>query len=162
MLSAAPDAVAGRYLLEGPVRLEGTPFDREVSLRADAVVAPAGGRALRVRLESEGQACDLEARLGADGGLAFAPGQACEAVIDAPAAKGRVSARLRSGAGRIGGGRLAVELVFELAGAVRLGSGALEVLGGVVSVPGALAPEVPVKGTARAAAEGARLVPGGR
>ena len=109
-------------------------------------------------LAAEGQRCELSARLGDGGTLALDAGQQCALALDGPDARGRVTARLRSGRGRIGAGRLALDLAWDVSGrvAVRTGGGRYEVLGNTVDVPAAWAPEVPVSGQASAAVEGRR------
>jgi hypothetical protein len=147
----------GTYRLEGTAHVDATPFGRDVEVRADAVIRPGSGpRELRVRIASQGQVCELVARLGDAGALVFAAGQVCPIALEDPDMRGHVEARLRAGRGRIGDGRLAVELAFDLTGSVRLAARSLQVFGAELPVPAALATDVPVKGLASASVAGRR------
>lgn len=155
----AADAIRGTYRLRGTARVDAGPvLSREAEVRADAVLRRGDRpRALRVRLAAEGQACELDATLGERGALAFPAGQRCAFDLDDPGARGRVAATLRDGSGRVQERTLALDLVFELSGAVSLRtSERVEVLGRTVDLPAAWTPELPVRGEARARAEGAR------
>lgn len=157
-LAAAPAAPRpeGTYRLVGTARIVASPIlDREVDLHADAIVEPAGGPgAVRVRLAAEGHACALVARIEGDGALVLAPGQRCTVDVRTPELRGRVEARLRSGRGRLRDGRLALELLADLAGGLGVRAGGGQVLG--AELPAAWTPEVPIRGEARARAEGRR------
>jgi hypothetical protein len=154
-----PADVRGVYRVRGTARISARPLmDRDEEVYADATLEPGSGRDVRVALATEGERCTLVARLSDDGALAFADGQSCRLKLDGPDARGAVEARLVSGRGRAGGGRLALELALGLSGrvAIRTGGGRYEVLGREVEVPSAWAPEVPVSGDAAAKVEGWR------
>ena len=151
------EAARGTYRLRGTVRVEAGPaLSRTVEGRADAILRPSGGpRALRARLASQGHACELDGTVEPGGAVVFAAGQRCAIDLDDEGARGHVDARLRAGRGALRGGRLSLDLTFELSGAVSLRTGRrIEVLGRTVEVPDASMPEVPVSGTAHAVAEG--------
>jgi hypothetical protein len=157
--ATAAGAVRGTYRLRGVAQVDAGPaLSRNVEGRADAFLSPgAGPRAVRARLAAEGRACELDATLGEGGALAFQPGQRCAFAVDEPDARGRVEARLRSGRGRCADGKLALELVWELSGALSLRTGdAIEVLGRRVELPAAWTPELPLRGEARTEATGTR------
>jgi hypothetical protein len=159
--AAAPpaDAIRGTYRLKGTARVDAGPvLSREVEVRADAVLRRGDRpRALRIRLAAEGHACELDATLDERGELAFAAGQRCAFDVRDPGARGRVNAALREGRGRLRERVLALELVWDLSGALSLRTRErVEVLGREVDLPAAWTPELPVRGEARARAEGAR------
>ncbi len=159
-LAGAPpaDDVRGVYRLQGTARIDAGPaLSREMEVHADARLAPgAGARTVRARLAAEGHACELDAALEEGGVLVFEARQRCAFDVDDPGARGRVEARLRAGRGRLRDGKLALDLTWELSGALRLRtSERLDVLGKAVGLP-AWTPEIPVRGTARTAAEGRR------
>lgn len=163
LAAAAPpfrDDVHGTYRLHGTARVSARPLpSREVEAHADAVLRPgAGPRDVRAHVAAEGYRCELDARVGEGGHLSFPAGQRCALDIDEPDARGRVEARLRSGGGRIGGGRLGLELSWDLSGSVRLRSEQrrIEVLGREIDVPGGWMPEVPVEGEAQVVVAGRR------
>lgn len=165
-LAAAPAALAspadelrGTYRLAGSARVDAGPvLSRSVEARADAVLSPGRGpRAVRARLLAEGHACELAATLGEGGALAFEPGQRCAFAVQEPDARGSVEARLRAGRGKCEGGRLSLDLTFELSGALSMRTGqAIEVMGTKVELPAAWTPDLPLRGEARAVAEGGR------
>ncbi len=148
-----PRDVVGTYRLHGTAHVAASPLPRRtIELRADAVLTPGPApRRVQVHLAAEGHACDLVARLGDDGALAFEDGQRCAVVIQSPDARGHFEARVLSGRGQLRGDHLELDLSCELTGAVSLGG---KTLG--ADVPGILVPEVPVRGDARAGAEGER------
>lgn len=156
-------AQAGRYRLAGSARVQArSVLDRNVEVDAVADLATAGkGGAGWLRLESDGYRCDLAVRATAGGVLALDPGQRCTVRLDRSTVRGNVEARLTAGRGRVDGKRLALETSWELSGALRLrlGGEKLEVMGREVEVPAAWGPEVPVRGTAVAHAEGPTLEP---
>jgi hypothetical protein len=160
--AAAPspaEAIRGTYRLAGTARVDAGPaLSRNVEGRADAVLSPGrGARAVRARILAQGHACELEATLGEGGALAFAPGQRCAFDVADEGARGRVEARLRSGTGRCAGGRLSLDLAFALEGALALRTAQrVEVMGSTIELPAAWTPELPLRGEARAAAEGKR------
>lgn len=147
--AAPPRDVRGTYRMEATLHLDAAPLPRELALRADAVVSPgAAAGEVRVRLAARGQRCELGARLDGEGGLRFASGQACPVSLRDEATGAELTGTLRRGTGRIGDGRLSLELAFELGGVVRLGP-----------PPGIAAGrplEVPVAGSAVASARGNR------
>lgn len=150
---------AGTYRLRGTARVEAGPIlSRVVEGRADAVLRPAGPPgAVRVRLAAQGHACELGGTASQDGALVLEAGQRCTFDLDDPGARGRVEARLRSGRGTLRGRTLALELSFELSGALSLQTARqVEVLGRTVDLPAAWTPELPVRGEATAVAEGER------
>jgi hypothetical protein len=160
--AAAPrgaGAIHGTYRLSGTARVDAGPIlSRNVETRADAVLSPGrGSRAVRARLVAEGHACELAATLGDGGALTFDPGQRCTFEVRDPDARGRVEARLRSGQGRCEGGKLALDLTFELTGALSVRTAQrVEVMGSSVELPAAWTPELPLRGEARTVAEGKR------
>ncbi len=145
----------GTYRMRGTAHVAASPvIDRDVEVHADAVLdAGRGPREVRAHLVAEGAACDLVARLGGGGELSFEPGQTCHVPVDAPAVRGRVEARLRSGRGRVAGETLSLELAWDLDGAVTPPLGRAARALGIPSGSGA---EIPVRGQARATAEGWR------
>ena len=149
----SPRDVGGTYRLHGTAHIAASPLPRRtVELHADAVLTPGPApRRVRAHLAAEGYACDLVASLSDDGALVFEDGQRCAVVIQSPDARGHLEARVRSGRGQLRGDHLELDLSCELTGAVRLGG---TMLG--ADVPGTWVPEVPVRGNARAAAEGDR------
>lgn len=152
-------AIRGTYRLSGTARVDAGPvLSREMEARADAVLSPGrGARAVRARLLAEGHACELSATLGEGGALAFEPGQRCVFEVQDPEARGRVEARLRSGKGRCAGGKLALDLAFELSGTLALRTAQrVEVMGSPVELPAAWTPDLPVRGEARTVAQGKR------
>jgi hypothetical protein len=157
--AAREDDVRGTYRLRGTARISAQPMlDGAEEVFADALLEPGGGAGeVRARISAEGQACELLARRESGGALAFAPGQRCDLAVRSEGARGRVEARLRSGKGTLRGGLLALELSFELSGTVSLRtSRPVEILGRTVDVPETWSPELPVRGEARATAEGRR------
>jgi hypothetical protein len=158
---AAPSAaeLLGTYRLHGTARVDAGPvLSREVEVHADAKLgAGAGARAVRARLAAEGHACELTARVEEGGALVFEPGQRCAFDVDDPGARGRVEARLRSGRGRLRDDTLALDLTWDLSGALRLRSAErVEVLWKTVELPSTWTPEIPVRGEAQTRAEGHR------
>ncbi len=149
-----PADVAGTYRLHGTARVSAPPaLDRGVELHADVVLAPGPrAREVRVRLSSGGYACDLVATLGDAGALRFDDGQRCDVAVEDPGARGRLEARVRSGRGQVRDGRLALDLAGELEGVLSLRTAGLRVLG--AELPPTWTPELPVRGDARASAEG--------
>jgi len=145
--------VGGTYRLHGTAHVAASPLPRRtIELRADAVLTPGPApRRVRLHLAAGGYACDLVASLDDDGALAFEDGQRCAVVIQSPDARGHLEARVRSGRGQLRGDHLALDLSCELTGAVSLGGKMLD-----ADVPGIWVPEVPVRGDARAGAEGER------
>jgi hypothetical protein len=157
--AATADGIRGTYRVEGTARVDAGPIlSREVAVRADAILRRGDRpRRLRVRLAAEGHACELDATLEERGALAFAPGQRCTIDLRDPAARGQVDATLREGRGHVRERALALELVWELSGGLALRTRErIEVLGREVELPAAWTPELPVRGEARARAEGAR------
>lgn len=160
--AGAPSAeqVRGVYRLHGTAHIDAGPvLSRDLEVRADARLAPGSrARAVRARLAAEGHACELDAALEEGGVLVFEARQRCAFDVDDPGARGRVEARLRSGRGRLRDDTLALELTWELSGALRLRtSEGVDVLGKAVGLPSAAwTPEIPVRGTARTLAEGHR------
>jgi hypothetical protein len=157
---SSPDAVRGTYRLHGTAHVEARPaLDDDVEVHADAILRPGPGpRDVRARLSAEAQSCDLDAKLGDGGALVFAEGQRCVVDLQAPDARGRIEARLRSGTGRIRDGQLALEMTWDLSGAlsVRTATSRIQVLGREVDLPATWMPEVPVRGDAHATVEGRR------
>lgn len=153
--SASPSPPA-KYLVKGTLELDGAVLDRDMELRADVwVERGAAPGELVLRLVSQGHECRLAATRDRAGALAFAPGQACVLDIRSPEANGRVEVRLRSGRGRLSEDELSLALSSAVSGALILGPGPpVRVLGLVV--PGTGGTEVPVRGEARATAEGRR------
>jgi hypothetical protein len=157
--AAAADGIRGTYRVRGTARVDAGPvLSREVEVRADAVLRRGDRpRKLRVRLAAEGHACELDATLEERGTLAFAAGQRCTFDVRDPTARGRVDATLREGRGHVRERALALDLVWELSGGLSLRTRErLEVLGREVELPAAWTPELPVRGEARARAEGER------
>lgn len=157
--AAGVGALLGTYRLAGTARVDAGPvLSRSVEARADAVLSPGSGpRAVRARLVAQGHACVLDATLGEGGALAFEPGQRCAVDVSEPDARGRVEARLRSGRGRCEGGKLTLDLAFDLEGALALHTAQrVEVMGSTIELPAAWTPELPLRGEARAVAEGKR------
>lgn len=155
----SPEAARGTYRLRGSARVDAGPvLSRSVEARADAVLRPGERpRAVRARLASQGHVCELAATLEEGGALAFEAGQRCAFDLRDPEARGHVEARLRSGRGTVRGGRLALDLSWDLSGAVSVQTARqVEVLGRTVELPAAWTPELPVRGEARIVAEGER------
>ncbi len=144
------------YRMQGTVHVASTAFDRDMELHADAVVEPGPGPGdVVLHLASMGYQCRVVARRDAAGTLAFPPGQVCVLDIRSPEAQGRVQVRLTSGRGRLREEDLSLSFRSELSGAVTVGSGPpIIVLGR--TVPGTGGVEIPVRGEARATAEGRR------
>ncbi len=155
----APPDVHGTYRLQGTAQVDAQPFpSREDEIHADAVLSP-GARAgqVHIHLAGQGVVCELSASLDAAGRLALAQGQRCIADLSSDQTEGQVEARLVSGAGRVRGEVLELELAFALSGSVRLRTGgSLDALGRALSLPGAGGDPVPVRGEARGRAEGRR------
>ncbi len=144
------------YRLHGTVHIASTPFDRDMELHADAVVEPGPGqRDVVLHLASMGYRCRFVATRDAAGTLAFPPGQACVLEIRSPEARGRVQVRLTSGRGRLREEDLSVAFTSELSGAVTVSAGSPLIVFGR-TVPGTRGAEIPVRGEARAIAEGRR------
>ena len=159
LVAAAPSASSSppaTYRMKGTLVVAGTALDREMELRADAVAEPGPGPGdVVLRLGSQGYECRLAARRDHDGALAFAPGQVCVLDIRSPDANGRVEVRLKSGRGRLREEDLSLALASDVSGALTIGSGQpIQVLGR--TVPGTGGAEIPVRGEARATAEGRR------
>ncbi|WP_242342518.1 hypothetical protein [Anaeromyxobacter terrae] len=155
--AAAPPA--GEYRVAATVRVHaGGVLDREVREDARAVLAPASAGRVRVKLSARGKTCELSARAGEQGELTFAPGQRCALALDEEDVRGRVEATLGSGTGRAQGDALTLALDWQLVGTVslRMGGERIEVMGSEIAVPAGWAPEVPVRGTADARAQGRR------
>ncbi len=151
-----PAGPAGTFRLSGTARVSASPvYDRELPIRADAVLAP-GPRPSTVtaRLASEGYSCDLVATAGAGGSLLFEPGQRCTVGLRSGEARGNLVAVVRSGSGRLEGESLALDLSCDVTGALSLKAGGGTVLG--AEVPSTWLPEVPVHGRASASANGRR------
>ncbi len=156
--TAAPvpgsDEIRGTYRLHGTARVGlGGVLERDVALHADAVLER-GARAgeVLVRVDAEGYGCDLVAQVDAAGALAVPAGQQCAVRISSPDARGRLAARLRSGRGRVGAGRLSLELAGDVEGALQRRTGGVRVLG--QEVPRGWTPELPIHGPVAASAEG--------
>ena len=144
------------YRMHGTVHLAGAALGRDMELHADAVVEPGAGPGdVVLHLASMGHRCRVFAKRDAAGALAFPPGQTCVLDIRTPDAQGRVEVRLASGRGRLREEDLSLWLRSELSGAVTVGSGRPAVLLGR-PVPGTGASKIPVRGEARAIAEGRR------
>lgn len=153
-----PESARGVYRLSGSARVTAAPLPSErLELRADAVLRPASGpRRISARLATQGHACELAGRLAADGTLSFDAGQRCLLDLDDPDARGHVDGRLRSGAGRLSGRELSLDLAFDVSGTVSVSAGAVRVPGLGVEVPPSWTPATPVRGEARATASGTR------
>jgi hypothetical protein len=163
LVGAAPlprrESVSGTYRLQGTARVVATPvFDGDLEVHADAVLEPgARPREIRARLASEGYRCDLVASLAEGSALSFASGQRCVLDVRSEDARGRVEARLASGSGRVHEGRLALELAWEISGALSVRTASkVQLLGRDVELPSAWTPEAPLKGDARVTADGWR------
>jgi hypothetical protein len=157
--TAAPparDDLGGTYRVRGTARIDAAPpVGRTMDARGDAVVRAGPAGEVRVRLASMGHSCELTGSRSSDGALAFAAGQRCTFELADPEARGRVEARLRTGRGRLAGRHLALDLAFQLSGAVSFRtSQAVQVLG--VEVPSSWTPSLPVDGGASVQAEGDR------
>jgi hypothetical protein len=148
---ASPAAgVEGTYRMEAGVHLQAEPLPDDVELKADAVVTSgANPGEIQLRLAAQGEACELTARLDEQGGLVLAPGQKCPVELGDGMIQGKLVAKLRRGRGRIGDGRLSLDLAFDLRGAVRLGPGQTR-------IERHLTPKVSVEGEGTATASGAR------
>ncbi len=157
--SAPPAAIRGTYRLHGTARVAAAPaLEDDIEVHADAVLRPGKGpRDVRALLVTEGHSCELDAKTGEGGTLSFQRGQRCVLDVRSPTTRGRIEARLRSASGSVREGVLALEMAFDLEGALsmRTASG-VEVLGRKMDLPSAWTPEVPVRGSARATAEGRR------
>ncbi len=156
---SAGSAVRGTYRLQGTAHVAARPaLEEDVEIHADAILRPGPGpRDVRARLAMEGQSCDLAATLGEGGALVFAKGQRCVLDLRGPDARGRIEARLRSGDGRIRDGALELAMAWELGGTLSVRTTSrMQVLGREVDLPETWTPEVPVRGEARATAEGRR------
>lgn len=155
---AAPpgDDPGGTYRMQGTARIDAAaPLARNLDSRGDAVVRVAGPGAVRIRLASMGQACELSASRRDDGALAFAAGQRCVFDLRDPDARGHVEGRLRQGHGRLRDRHLALDLVFDLSGAVALRTAAgVQMLG--VELPATWTPDIRLDGGAAVRAEGDR------
>jgi hypothetical protein len=99
-------------------------------------------------------ACELVATRADDGALAFAAGQRCALALDDPGARGRVDARLLAGRGVLRDRHLALDLSFQLSGAVSIRAAPSQLLG--VELPSSWTPPLPVDGPATVSAEGDR------
>ncbi len=148
------DELTGTYRLRGTARVAlGTILDREVELHADAILdRGASAGEVIVHVDAEGYGCDLVARLDAAGALTFAAGQQCMVRISSPDARGRLEARLRSGRGRVGAGRLSLDLSGDVDGTLQRRTGGVRVLG--QELPQGWTPELPVRGPVEASAAG--------
>lgn len=152
---SASYSAPAKYLMKGTLEVAGTAVDREEELRADAWVEPGAGPGdLVLRLAFQGHECRLAATRDRAGLLSFAPGQTCVLDIRSPEANGRVEVRLRSGRGRLSEDDLSLVLSSDVSGALTIGSAPIQVLGR--TVPGTGGTEVPLRGEARATAEGRR------
>ncbi|HEU4381869.1 MAG TPA: hypothetical protein VFR85_00090 [Anaeromyxobacteraceae bacterium] len=155
-LVGASPARRATYRMHGTVQIHGTALDRDMELHADAVVEPGPGPdEVVVHLASMGYPCRVVASRDAAGALAFPPGQTCVVHVRSPDAQGRIEIRLASGRGRLREEDLSLSFRSELSGTVTVGSGRpMAVLGR--TVPGTGGSEIPVRGEARATAEGRR------
>ena len=153
---SASSSTPAKYLVRGTLKVAGTALDREMELRADAWVEPGAGPGdLVLRLASLGHECRLAATRDRAGVLVFAPGQVCILDVRSPEANGCVEVRLRSGRGRLSEEDLSLALSSDVSGTLTVGSGPpIQVLGR--TVPGTGGTEVPLRGEARATAEGRR------
>ena len=142
--------------MQGTVHVTGSGLDRDIDLHADAVVEPGPGPAeVILKIAAQDHDCRLVARRDAGGALAFAPGQSCAIDVRSPDTTGHVEATLTSGSGRIREEGLSLALAARISGALTVGAGPpLVVLG--QTVPGTGGTQIPVKGEARATAEGRR------
>lgn len=146
----------GTYRVHGTARISARPLPMDATeVHADVVVraGPEPGL-LALRLASQGQTCLLAAHLGEGGALSISAGQRCQVRLAPPDGRGEVTGVLREGRGRLAGERLALDLAFEVEGTVSLPlPKELAMLGGASE---AWTPDLPVRGEARAAAEGKR------
>ncbi len=148
-----PGDVDGTYRMQGTARVDAAaPLGRRIEAHGDAIVRRGAGREVRLRLAALGHACELTASRADDGALSFGAGQPCVIDLADPDARGRIQATLRSGAGRLRDRHLALDLAFQLAGAVALRSDAARLLG----VAGGWMPDIPVDGGATVEAEADR------
>lgn len=155
LVGASPSRRA-TYRMQGTVHFAGAALDRDMELHADAVVEPGAGPGdVVLHLASMGHRCRVVARRDAAGTLAFPPGQACVLDIHSTGAQGRVEVRLASGRGRLREEDLSLSFRSELSGAVMVASGRPKVILGR-TVPGTGGSKIPVRGEARATAEGRR------
>lgn len=153
---AAPDEPLGTYRMQGQGRVDARPFpSQQAELHADAVLTEgdADGEVL-LRLAGEGLTCELAGTLRPGGLLTLDQGQRCATDLRSDALAGRVEARLVTGAGRLRGDALDLELTFTVSGAVRLkGGGLLDLLARRLALGG---DPVPVRGEGQAQATGWR------
>ena len=155
-LVGAVSAGGATYRMHGTVRFHGPAMEHDMELHADAVVEPGPGPGdVVIHLASMGNRCRVVATLAAAGALAFPPGQACVLDIRSPDARGRIEIRLASGSGRLREEDLSLSFRSELSGTVTVGSGRPMVFLGR-TVPGTGSSTIPVRGEARATAEGRR------
>jgi hypothetical protein len=155
-IAGASPSAPPTYRMRGTLRVAGTALDRDMELHADARVepGPAPGE-VTLRLGSQGHECRFAAKRDHVGALVFAAGQVCILDIRSPEANGRVEVRLRSGRGLLREEDLSLDLSSDVSGALTIGSGPpIQVLG--QTVPGTGSAEIPVRGEARASAEGRR------
>ena len=150
--------IPGRFVLRGTARPDVAALPaREYPIDALVLVAP-GKRpgSVQLHLRSRGHACELRGEVAREGLLTLEPGQTClvEQQGEQPA---RITAQLRAGSGRLSESKLSLDLDWSLSGSMSATSGGTVTIPGTtteVTLPGT--PAIPVRGTVRAEASGAR------
>jgi hypothetical protein len=158
--ASAADDVHGVYLLVGKAHVQVSPFpvrDHPWDMRVTVERAPAPGR-VSLRLESRGHACVLGATRSGSGVLTLSTPASCIVEVREPDARGRVNAQLRSGIGTLRGGRLTLELRFDVGGniATRVARTTFTLLQAEFTVPEGWTPALPITGTITSTGSGAR------
>lgn len=158
--TSGPAGLAGKYDLAGTAHVSISPFpaqDYPGEMAATLSRASASG-SLSLRLEARGYGCTLQVRADEDGSLEFPEGAICPLDIAQQDARGHVDAQLRMGRGRIVGGRLEMDLRFDVDGRIqmRIPSRTVRIFGRDIQSPATWAPTAPVHGTVAASAKGQR------
>jgi hypothetical protein len=159
-LARAEDLSLGSYLLRGSAHVQVAPFPTrddpgEMKVTVGRTDTP---RLLSVRLESHGYTCTLLASRSPGGVLEFSTPARCASDVREPDARGHVDARLRSGRGTLRGGRLTLELAFEIRGSVAtpIPRTTFRLLDTEFTVPEGWTPGVPLGGSVALSGSGAR------
>ena len=159
----AADGSLGVYSMKGSAHLRVSPLpegDHPVELKA-TVERGRTPALVTVRLESQGHACVLDASRSGNGALEFSTPAGCPIDLRDPDARGLVTAQLRSGRGTLQGGRLTLDLRFEVDGqvATRVPRTSFTLFDAAITVPEHWTPPVPVKGTLGGRVSGVRNGP---
>ena len=158
--ASAADDLLGVYLLTGKAHVQVSPFpvrDHPGDMRVTVERATTPGR-VSLRLDSRGHICVLGASRSRSGVLELSTPSSCIVEVREPDARGRVTAQLRSGRGTLRGGRLTLDLRFDVGGniATRVARTTFTLLQAEFTVPEGWTPALPVSGTITSIGSGAR------